>query len=53
MHLSETNNTPAVALDRAAEALAELPSKLLAASQDAPLVIDLAPPAQLALFRGS
>lgn len=53
MHLSETNNTPAVALERAAEALSELPSKLLAASQDAPLVIDLAPPRQLALFRGA
>jgi phosphoribosyl 1,2-cyclic phosphodiesterase len=53
MHLSETNNTPAIALDRAAEALAELPTKLLAASQDVPLCIELSPPRQLALFRGA
>lgn len=50
MHLSETNNTPALALDRAAEALADLPAELVAASQDEPLVVDLAPPRQLTLF---
>jgi phosphoribosyl 1,2-cyclic phosphodiesterase len=50
MHLSATNNTPRAALDRAAEALADLPAKLLAASQEEPLAIDLAPPAQLPLF---
>jgi phosphoribosyl 1,2-cyclic phosphodiesterase len=50
MHLSATNNTPALALDRAAEALADLPAKLVAASQDEPLVVDLAPPRQLTLF---
>ncbi len=49
-HLSETNNRPDLALSLAAEALADHTARLLAASQDAPAVIDPAPPRQLALF---
>jgi phosphoribosyl 1,2-cyclic phosphodiesterase len=39
MHLSEKNNTPALALEVAAEALASHPARLLLASQDFPLQI--------------
>lgn len=50
MHLSETNNLPALALERAAEALADHPARLLAASQGGVLVVGQAPARQLDLF---
>lgn len=49
-HLSETNNRPDIALSLAAEALADHTARLLAASQDAPAVIEATPARQLELF---
>lgn len=51
MHLSQTNNREALALDGARDALAGRDVRLLAASQSSPLVVDAAPPA-LAPHRG-
>lgn len=52
MHLSETNNTPQLALDCAADALAGTGARLLAASQTEPLSLDVvrADAGQLALW---
>lgn len=50
MHLSETNNAPAIARERAAEALAHLPTEIVTATQHQPLTIDLEPPRQLPLW---
>ncbi len=50
MHLSETNNLPSMALERAAEALADHPARLLAASQDHPCAVESTPARQLSLF---
>lgn len=50
MHLSETNNLASIALERAAEALADHSARLLAASQDNPCTVDSTPARQLSLF---
>lgn len=50
MHLSETNNTPALARDSAAEALADHTATLLVASQTGVTVVETQGPAQLELF---
>ncbi len=50
MHLSETNNLPGAAIERAAEALADHPARLVAATQDIPCTVDAAPVRQLSLF---
>jgi phosphoribosyl 1,2-cyclic phosphodiesterase len=50
MHLSEINNLASLALERAAEALADHSARLLAASQDDPCSVASTPPRQLSLF---
>lgn len=50
MHLSETNNLRKIALDTAAEALADHAARLLAATQESSISVDVTPPGQLELF---
>ncbi|MBI5517268.1 MAG: MBL fold metallo-hydrolase [Deltaproteobacteria bacterium] len=50
MHLSETNNSPGLALECAAEALSEHPARLLVASQTGVTQLATRGPKQLSLF---
>lgn len=50
MHLSETNNHRKIALDEAADALADHPARLLVAAQDSSVFVDVVPQGQLELF---
>lgn len=53
MHLSETNNRADLALETAAEALADHSARLIAASQDVAVVVESATPKQLELFEST